>query len=71
MSVLKASAIFSFAVLMFAWGQSPPPTANPSAVCPSWKYFQSSQEMLGKVTKQQGDILAKYTSLYTMVCRTG
>ena len=49
---------------MLVWGQTPLPTPDSSSACPSWKYFQSSQDMLANMTMQLRDMVAKYTQQY-------
>ena len=65
MSMLKGSIVFFLSGLMLAWGQTPLPTPDPSFSCPSWMYFQSSQEMLASMTMQLRDMVAKITQQYS------
>ena len=62
MFALKASTVFFLVGLMFAWGQTSPTNPDPLSVCPSWNYFQSSQEMLANMTMQLGDMVTKHST---------
>ena len=60
--MLKASIVFLLAGLTLAWGETPLPTPDPLSACPSWTYFQSSEEMLANMIMQLREKVANTQS---------